>query len=106
MVLTGKIEVFKNKKGYPVGILKSFNKDGELTGKMFVSVRIADEKLASKVVDGKTLTIDVETGYLNVIHVELETESFEKFEISIVKGKVVAVFPEEEKKTTKKKSTK
>ena len=101
MLVTGKIEVFKNRKGYPTGILKSFTKDGELNAKMFVSVEIRDEKLAQKLVEGKTLTIDVETGYLNVNHVELEEESFDKISISIVKGKVVAVFPEEKKATKK-----
>lgn len=101
MLVKGKIEVFKNKRGYPVGVLKSFTKDGEILGKMLVSCEIKDEKLSKKLVDGKTLTIDVETGYLNVRHVELEEQSFEKFEISIVNGKVVSIFPEEEKKTKK-----
>ena len=69
MLLSGKIEVFKNKKGYLTGILKSFDKDNNLLGKMFVSVNIRDEKLAEKVVEGKTLTFDVETGYLDCVHV-------------------------------------
>lgn len=107
MLVTGKIEVFKNKKGYPTGILKSFTKDGELISKMFLSVDLRDEKLLEKLVDGKTLTINVKQGYLNINHVELEEESFDKLSISIVKGEIVAVFPEE-KKVTKKttKSTK
>lgn len=106
MLVTGKIEVFKTKKGYFKGIIKSFSKYGELTGKMYVDVSVQDDKIEKKCVDGKTLTIEVETGYLNVVHVELETESFDKLSVNIAKGKVVAIFPEEEKKTTKKKSTK
>ena len=106
MLLQGKIEVFKNKKGYPVAVLKSFSQDGELLGKMFVSCEIRDEKLAEKCVEGKTLTIQVEQGYLNTVHVELEEESFEKILISITKGSVVDVYPKEEKKTTKKSTKK
>lgn len=102
MLVTGKIEVFKNRKGYPLGILKSFTQEGELNAKMFISVELRDEKLNEKLVDGKTLTIDVKTGYLNVNHVELDEESFDKLSISIVKGEIVSVFPEEVKKTTKK----
>lgn len=105
MLLTGKIEVFKNKKGYLTGMLKSFTQDNKLIATEYVSVKIADSKLAEKVTEGKTVTFDVELGYLNIRHVELETESFNKFEISIAKAKVVSVFPEE-KKTTKKSTTK
>lgn len=107
MLIKGQIEVFKSKKGYPTGILKSFDKNGkEVVGKLFVNVQIRDEKMLEKLVDGKTLTISVETGYLDVRHVDLETESFDVPVISIVKGEIVKVFPEEKpvKKTTKKSS--
>lgn len=108
MLVTGKIEVFKNKNGYPVGILKSFTQDGVLTARMFVNVELRDEKLNEKLVEGKTLTINVTQGYLNVQHVELENESFNRISIGISKGELVSVFPEEKKpaKKTTKKSTK
>lgn len=108
MFVTGKIEVFKNKKGYLTGVIKSFDKDGVLVAKEMVSVSIVDEKLAKKVVDGKTVTIDVTKGYLDLVHVELESESFNKFKVAIKEGKVVKVFPEDVKPTKKatKKSTK
>lgn len=109
MLVQGKIEVFKNKKGYPTGIIKSFDKDGKnVLGKLFVAVNIRDEKINKQLVDGKTLTLQVETGCLDVRHVELEQESFEIPVISVVKGEVVSVFPEEKKtaKKTTKKSTK
>lgn len=102
MLLTGKIEVFKNKKGYLTGMIKSFDKDGVLITTEYVNVSIADEKLSSKVVDGKTVTIEVTKGYLDLDHIELESESFNRFRVSIKEGKVVKVFPEEVKKTSKK----
>lgn len=101
MLLSGKIEVFKGKKGYLVGKITGFDTDKKPTGHCYVDVKIADKKLADKVVEGKTLTLNVETAYLNVRHVELETESFDKLEIAIKSAKVVSVFPAE-KKTTKK----
>lgn len=109
MLVTGRIEVFKNSNGYPVGILKSFTQDGILTARMFVNVELRDEKLNEKLVEGKTLTINVTQGYLNVQHVELENESFNRVSIGISKGELVSVFPAEEKKPAKKttkKSTK
>ena len=111
MLVKGQIEVFKNKKGYPTGIIKSFDKDGKtVLGKLFVAVSLRDEKMAEKLEDGKTYTISVEQGYLDVRHIELESESFEIPVISIVKGEVVKVFPEEKpvtkRKTTAKKSSK
>ena len=104
MIVLGKIEVFKNKKGYPTGVIKSFDKDNKVIGKLFVACNIKDEKLVSKLTDGKTLTIDVKKGFLDVRHIELETESYEIPVISVVEGEVVAVYPEEKKAT--KKSTK
>lgn len=109
MLVTGRIEVFKNSNGYPVGILKSFTQDGILTARMFVNVELRDEKLNEKLVEGKTLTINVTQGYLNVQHVELENESFNRVSIGISKGELVSVFPAEDKKPAKKttkKSTK
>ena len=102
MLVSGKIEVFKNKKGYPTGTIKSFDKDGNLVSKYFVAVNIRDEKLTEKLTDGKTLTLDVETGYLDSRKVELEEQSFVVPIISIVKATVVSVYPEEKKTTTKK----
>ena len=108
MLVSGKIEVFKNKKGYSTGVLKSFDKDNKLVGKLFVACNIKDEKVTKKLTEGKTLTVDVKKGFLDVRHVELETETFEVPVISIVEGEVVAIYPEEKKATKKsaKKSSK
>lgn len=100
MKLTGKIEVFKSKKGYLLGIIKAFSQDNKMIAKEFVDVQVKDEKLAKKVVEGKTITFDVSEGYLNLRHVELETESFNRLVISISKAKVVDIFPKD--KTSKK----
>lgn len=104
MLVSGKIEVFKNKKGYDTGVLKSFDKDNKLVGRLFVACIIIDEKITKKMTEGKTLTLDIKKGYLGVRHVELETESFEVPVISIIEADIVAVYPEEKKAT--KKSTK
>lgn len=103
MKLSGKIEVFKNKKGYATGIIKAFSEDKKVIAKEFVDVELKDEKVRDKLTEGKTLTLNVEEGYLNLKHVELDTESFNRIVVSVVKASVVAVFPEE-KKTTKKAS--
>lgn len=95
MKLTGKIEVFKNKRGYLTGKINSFDKEGKLIATEYVEVKISDEKLADKVNNGKTVTIDVTKGFLNIVHVELETESFNKFVVAIVEGKVVSIYPED-----------
>ena len=106
MIVKGKLEVFKNKKGYPTGVIKSFDADNKPLGRLFVAVNLKDDKVKEKLVDGKTLTLDVETGYLDVRHVELEAESFEIPVISIVKASIVSIYPEKKqaKKTTKKSS--
>ena len=101
MIVSGKIEVFKNKKGYPTGVLKSFDKDNKLLGRLFVACNLRDEKIAKKLTEGKTLTIDVKKGYLDVRHVELEAESYEIPVISVIEAELVAVYPEEKKATKK-----
>ena len=108
MLVSGKIEIYKNKRGYPTGIVSSFDKDGQLVSKLFVAVNIRDEKLLEKLTDGKTLTLNVETGYLDSRKVELEEQSYVIPVISIVKAEIVAVYPEEKKvaKKTTKKTTK
>ena len=108
MKVSGLIEIFKNKKGYPTGVLKSFDENNKVLGKLFVAVNLKDDKINEKLVNGKTLTVRVETGYLDVRHVELESESYDIPIISIVTGELVKVFPEEKKvtKKTTKKSTK
>ena len=90
MKLTGKIEVFKNPRGYVTGILKAFNQEKELIGKVFMDVDGLDLK------DDRTYTIDVIEGYLNVRHVESLTKDFDKLIISIRKHKLISVYPEKE----------
>lgn len=101
MKLSGKIEVFKNKKGYATGIIKAFSQDKKVVAKEFVDVELKDEDVSKKLTEGKTLTLNVIEGYLNLKHVELETESFNRMVVSICTAEIISVFPEE-KKTTKK----
>lgn len=98
VVFTGRIEVFKSKDGYPVSVLKSF-KDSKLVGRVYL-----DTKLDLKMTEGKTYTIQVNKGYLNVNHIETKDNSFDKLCLSIVDYDLVSVFPEEKKtkKTSKK----
>ena len=42
MKITGKLEVFKNQRGYLTGILKAFDKDKNLIGKIFIDVQGLD----------------------------------------------------------------
>ena len=90
MLVQGKIEVFKNKRGYVTGILKAFD-EKNLLGKVFIDVNGLDLK------DERTYTIDVTEGYLNVHHVESLTKDFDKLVINIVKHKVISVFPDDTK---------
>ena len=90
MLIQGKIEVFKNKRGYVTGILKAFD-EKNLLGKVFIDINGLDLK------DERTYTIDVTEGYLNVHHVESLTKDFDKLVINIVKHKVISVFPDDNK---------
>lgn len=90
MKITGKLEVFKNPRGYLTGILKSFNENKELKGKIFIDVEGLDLK------DNRTYTIDVIEGFLNVRHVESLTKDFDKLIIKIVKHKFISVYPQQE----------
>lgn len=98
MKIQGKIEVFRNKNGFLTGILKSF-KDNECTGKVFIDVTGLDLK------DERNYTIEVEDGYLNVIHVETLTKSFDKLSIAVKKHKLISVYPEKSSDRIKKDGT-
>ena len=87
MQITGKIEVFKNQRGYVSGILKAFE-DKELKGKVYIDVQGLDIK------DDRTYTINVTEGYLNVHHVESLTKDFDKLVISVKKHELLSVYPE------------
>lgn len=86
MKITGKIEVFKNARGYTSGILKSFN-NGEMVGKLFIDVEGLDLK------DSRTYTIEIVEGYLNVHHIESLTKDFDKLVINVKKHKLLDVYP-------------
>lgn len=90
MKVLGKIEVFKNKRGYLTGKILSFDKDKKIVGTSYMDVKVADD--LAKPEEGTTITYDVKEGYLNSVHVEGERESFEKLVISIVKAEVVKTF--------------
>ena len=87
MLLKGKIDVFKNQRGYVTGILKCFE-DNELKGKVYIDVQGLDIK------DDRTYTIDVIEGYLNVHHVESLTKDFDKLVIKIKKHSLLSVYPQ------------
>ena len=87
MQITGKIEVFKNQRGYVSGILKAFE-DKEVKGKVFIDVQGLDLK------DDRTYTILITEGYLNVHHVESMTKDFDKLVISVKKHELISVYPE------------
>ena len=93
MKITGKIDVFQNKTGYAKGIIVGF-KDGKPEAKVFLDVNLPDD---IKPAEGQTLTLDVEEGYLNAVLVNSQ-EPFTKLTISVVKAKIVKVFPEGAKK--------
>ena len=91
MKITGKLEVFKNQRGYLTGILKAFDNEKNCVGKIFLDVKGLDIK------DDRTYTIEVIEGYLNVIHQQSLTKEFDKLSISIIKHKLISVYPELEK---------
>lgn len=98
MKLTGKIEVFKNAKGYITGIVPSI-KDKKLLGKSFIQVYLPKD---IEVKEGQTLTLNVKDAYLNSVHVENEQQSFEKLVVAVNEAEVISVYPEPVK--TKKKA--
>ena len=100
MLVTGKLEVFKNQNGYNTAVLKAFGDNNELKGKTFVSCKLPE---SVKIEDGQTLTLDVKKGYLNAVYVGSDAP-FTKLEINISECEVVKVFPEQKKskKTSKK----
>ena len=100
MQLVGRIEVFKNKRGYVSGILKSFGEHNELLGKVYIDVQGLDIK------DDRTYTIEVNEGDLNVHHVESLTKDFDKLVIKVKKHTLISVFPEKPSDKVKKDETK
>lgn len=92
MILSGKIEVFKNKRGYITGVIKSFNKDKKCDGKCFLDV-VCCEGVELNIEDGVSLTLDVKTAYLNCRHVELkEGEAFDRLEVALKDFTIVSSF--------------
>lgn len=89
MKVLGKIEVFKNKRGYLTGKILSFT-DKKVVGTSYIDVKLAEGIKAPE--EGTTITYEVVEGYLNSIHVESERESFEKLVISIVKAVAIKTF--------------
>lgn len=92
MLITGKLEVFKNQRGYVTGIFKAFDEFKHLQGKVFIDVAGLDIK------DERTYTIDVIEGYLNAVHVASLTKDFDKLVVNVVKHKLISVYPDDEKK--------
>lgn len=87
MKITGKIDLFKNSRGYVTGQIKAFDSEKHLLGKCFVDV------VGVTVAEGETLTIDIKEGYLNCIHVTSEgKESFDKLVISVKEYDVVSSY--------------
>lgn len=96
--LTGTLEVFKNRNGYPTGVIKAWDKENKnVLGKAFMDVVLPKDVTIE---EGQTLTLDVEEGYLNAVHVAshgtLDNE-FTKLRINVVKCEIKSVFPEQKK---------
>lgn len=89
-ISSGRIECYKNKRGYTKGVLKSFNGDNQCVGKVFIDVYGLDLK------DTRTYTLDIEEGYIDVLHVESLTKDYDKLTLKLRKYRVVRVFPEKE----------
>ena len=83
MMITGKIDLFKNQRGFVTGTIKAFDKENKLIGKCFIDV------IGVAVEEGETLTIDVKEGYLNAVHVEGKESKFDKLAINVKKYDVV-----------------
>ena len=98
MLVTGKLEIFKNKNGYLSAVFKAWNDDNEVTGKAYMDAKLPED---IKVEDGQSLTIEVKEGYLNAVHVDGENP-FNKLKINVVKCDVLDVFPKPETKKAKK----
>lgn len=105
MLVTGKIEVFKNNRGYYTGVIKAWDNDlahngagdSHVLGKVFIDVNLPKDVEAKA---GETLTLDVKEGYLNARHIAGENE-FTKLAITIVKCDVVKTFTPKETKAKK-----
>jgi len=85
MLLTGKIEVFKNEHGFTTGVLTAFDKENHPTGKAFVDVRgyaIEDDKVAN-------VKLNVKKGYLNPVTIGKGDKAFTKLVINIVDYEVI-----------------
>lgn len=86
----GKLECYKNKRGYTKGVLKCFNGDNQCVGKVFIDVYGLDLK------DERTYTLDLEEAWLDVTHVESLTKDYDKLSLKLRKYRVVKVYPEVE----------
>lgn len=84
MLVTGKIEVFKNKRGYLTAVVKSFSEDKKVTGKSYIDCVVKDLAVA----EGSTVVLNCKKAYLNNRHVEAKTESFDKLELVVVECEV------------------
>ena len=92
--LTGTLEVFKNRNGYPTGVIKAWdNENKHVLGKAFMDVVLPKDV---EIEEGQTLTLNVTEGYLNAVHVDGEN-AFTKLKINVVKCEVKSVFPEQKK---------
>lgn len=83
MKVTGKIELFKNERGYVTGVIKSFSEEKKVNGKCFLDVKGVD------VEEGETLTIDMTEAYLNCVHVDTKESGFDKLAISVKQYEIV-----------------
>ena len=101
--LTGRLEVFKNQKGYVTGVMKAWNDETkEVLGKAYMDVALPQDV---EINDGETLSLDVKTAYLNAVYVSGEN-SFTKLKINVVDCEILSVFPERKKSKTSKKVSK
>ena len=100
MLISGKLEVFKNRNGYITAVFKAWEQEGHgVQGKAYMDANLPEDV---QIKDGQTLTLDVKTAYLNAVHVDGENP-FNKLKINVVDCEVKAVFPEKKAKKPSKK---
>lgn len=93
MLVTGKISVFINEKGYAVCVLKRF------VEKKPVASYYIDAKLPAECMpqQNETLVLEVKESYLNVVEVRAKERTFTKLQLNVKEASVVEKFTKEVK---------
>lgn len=102
MLVTGRLEVFKNRNGYYTAVVKAWDNDNKkVLGKAFMDVSLPGNITCE---EGQTLTLNVKEGWINAFYVE--KGDFTKLKLNINNAEVESVFPEPKKAKKSKKTSK